>query len=295
MMKVWCELPPTFISELNREDMKVGFSRILLIIKIFKIMDTITHDGSESTINNNSRPIEIKSCNNLKSKKMEKIEIIKKLGQPKINRLMDEKKYWLIIGTAFNYNTFSNIPFGRDKLDSLMSNLNLKELIQFHLRTLDLMNKLHSSAFGTASIIMNGVHVPPCNDEFHSSFRGWIISLGERVFNHVLTHPDYLVNFAVERFDKYYFYYGLDFSAAYEFNERTGFGIENFIGLDRVTPKAESSVSEVYKSEKTAQRTCPILFEKFKPLNKKRDRKEKNFQKRIQKTREKINQLKNAS
>lgn len=227
---------------------------------------------------------------------MKKTEIIKELGQPKINRLMNEKKYWLIISTAFSYNSgaASNSELDQ-RLDKLLSTLSLKEVAQFHLRITDLMNKLHSSKIGTASIIMNGKHIQLCNWNYHESFRSWIISLGERVFKQIIKDPDFLVNFAIDRFDKYYFYHGLNSSAAWEFKERTGQEIEDFIELSKVSDKIEPIISQDYRSIDVAQNTCPNLFNKFKYINEKRDREEKKFQKRIQKSREESNQFKNVS
>jgi hypothetical protein len=209
--------------------------------------------------------------------KKTKNEIIKELGQPQISELMNEKKYWLIIATVFN--SYINDD---QKLNEQLSKLSCKEIIQFHLRTLDLANKIHTSGIGSAAIIMNWKYKEICNWNFHSAFRFWLITLGERIYYKILEEPDYLVNFLYEKYDRYYFFDNLDSVTAEMFEEMTNHDINEFIDLSLVSEKAELEISEEYKSEVEIQKVCPNLFETFKSFNEKRERIEKKNQKRLQ-------------
>lgn len=205
---------------------------------------------------------------------MKKTQIIKELGQLRISRLMNEKKYWLIIATAFN-----SYHKEDQKLYEQLSKLSLKEILQFHLRTLDLSNRLHVSKIGIASNIMNGPYIETFNWEFHVTFRHWIITLGERVYYQVLKEPDYLVNFYQDKHDRYYFFYHLDSVSYHVFSKKTNHDIDDFIDLSMVSDKTEPKITEDYKSELAAQKACPNLYVGFSSINKKRERKEKQSRK----------------
>lgn len=177
----------------------------------------------------------------------------------KSSEMFEEDKYWTIIEKSFlssnDYNT------QRAWLLKELTELTLKEIIGFDLRTTKLLKDSYTSELWCSAYIMKG----GCSDDGFEYFRCWLISKGKDIFYNATKNSDTLSE--IEK--KLFFDYELE-PLLYMPNEafvlKTGKEIydhvdmETFLKEEGTYPQIEINWQE--DSPNSMKKICPKLFEK---------------------------------
>lgn len=191
---------------------------------------------------------------------MTKNEIIRELGKPKSNELMDVHHYWYIIQDSIDNsnNQEEQESFLIDELSKLKPN----EIIGFFNRTTQLINELNTNELFSASIIINYWN----NEDIFSYFRTWIISLGKKTFNLVKQDPDNLVDNVNPNIPFHQF---ADFQLVpYEaFENVTGENIYDFISSREDGRNDTFKFDWLFDNPDEIAKVCPKLYSLFEQTN----------------------------
>lgn len=198
---------------------------------------------------------------------MTKNEIIKELGKPQINELMDVHKYWYLIQDSIDYssNQVGQESFQEGQESFLideLSKLKLKEIIGFHNRTTQLINELNTAEIISASIIINYWDT----EDTFEYFRAWIISLGKEVFTLVKEDADNLVDYVktnlyLHEFETFQY-------VPYEaFETVTGNNLYDFTIARVGERKSTLKFKWLFDSSDEIEKVCPKLYRLFEQTN----------------------------
>ena len=191
---------------------------------------------------------------------MTKKEIIKELGNPQINELMDIHQYWYRIQDSID--SSSNQEEQESFLFDELSNLQLKGIIGFHNRTTQLINELNTTEILSASIIINYYN----SEDVFENFRTWIISLGKEVFTLAKEDSDHLVKYVstnrlIHEFEEF------QFVPYHAFEKVTGKNLYDFTSVRVEEIKSTLKFHWQLDSANEIAEVCPKLFRLFDQTN----------------------------
>jgi hypothetical protein len=198
---------------------------------------------------------------------MKKKFVVKLLGQPKITEFMCEEKYWNIIE-----NSYTHFFWNTEKFLNQLSELSLKDLVKFYLKSVELTERLYLPKVGAAADIMNrefakryGYH------DDYLEFRHWIIIKGKKTYYNVLKNSDYLINHVIPdrdyiyRFEHFYFFMQLIFDR-HTHRNMFDFVESHYVCQYEKKPLDSKVFSDQHLEIDFKLQECPNLFHLFQEL-----------------------------
>jgi hypothetical protein len=189
---------------------------------------------------------------------METIETTPSSIQP-----MEEDKYWPLIEDSL-INTRPNVEHEElnDYILQRLESMPTEKVLEFYLRTCQLVDALYTSELWCAANIMN---LGWCSDDGFEYFRLWIIGRGEKTYNNAKINPDSLADELVYGRT---IYWNERFSyLPAEALRNTGRGDlyellrdVNFESSEDVNDKSDITFNWSTEHPKTMKAICPKLF-----------------------------------
>lgn len=176
------------------------------------------------------------------------------------NELIDEAKYWDIVERSKNKGADQESQL--TNLVDILSKLPPEEILQFDLRTKQLLFQAHTSKLWCAATILNQRWT---SDDNFIYFKTWLISRGKEAYYNALSDPDSLVN-QIDPKCEYYDFERFRYGSTYAFEKITGESIfkhphpKNFPYTESNYPKV--SFSWQTDDPQDMRKICPKLFDK---------------------------------
>jgi len=172
----------------------------------------------------------------------------------KTAELLDENLYWSIIQKA------KEATEDQDEMEEYLieevEKLTPKEMVGFHLQTINLEQKAYTSHLWCAASIIND----GASDDGFEYFRYWLISTGKDTYYKAIQDPDSLADIVEE--DNEYEFESLAYIAMEAFENKTNQDLYDYIETISYTLQ---DLEFTWKKEdpQSQKKLCPKLYEKF--------------------------------